>query len=82
LDEREAQTLRLEVVSKILTLRCPKPTCGAAFLDFTGCLALTCHHCHVNFCAWCLREPGAGEEIHHHVGGPTLFFLFIIIVEK
>lgn len=65
LDERRAETVRLEIVEKILTLRCPKPGCGKAFLDFDGCFALSCSLCSIQFCAWCVDHYGV--EIHHHV---------------
>ena len=50
------------VVERILTLRCP--TCDAAFVDFNGCVALTCR-CGERFCGFCLQQtPGDG---HAHV---------------
>ena len=39
-EEREAELMRLDIVENVLTLRCPR--CKTAFLDFTGCAALTC----------------------------------------
>jgi len=60
--ERLAEIIVQELADHVLTLKCP---CGAAFVDFDGCFALTCSRCHQPFCAWCLqRSPG---EIHHHV---------------
>eukprot|EP01052_Picozoa_sp_SAG31_P039920 SAG31_NODE_5649_length_2404_cov_1.374837_2_plen_229_part_00 len=47
----------------ILTLKCPR--CAAAFIDFDGCMALTCAACGAGFCAWCLKD--CGEDAHDHV---------------
>ena len=38
--ERQLRTRKNHVVERILTLACPR--CGQAFLDFNGCIALTC----------------------------------------
>lgn len=61
-DERKAAMVRIEVIDKILTLHCPR--CTIAFADFDGCFALTCHHCHCGFCAWCLTDCGADAHAH------------------
>eukprot|EP00041_Stephanoeca_diplocostata_P031446 m.979467 g.979467 ORF g.979467 m.979467 type:complete len:431 (-) comp23961_c0_seq53:2783-4075(-) len=55
----------LGIVEKILTLRCPR--CSTAFVDFDGCLALTCckNTCRCGFCAWCLVD--CGDDAHAHV---------------
>lgn len=63
LDERRAEMLKLEIVETILTLKCP--SCKAAFIDFTGCFALSCHKCRCGFCAWCLAD--CGSDAHRHV---------------
>lgn len=42
---------RLHVCENILTLKCPRPSCRRAFLDFEGCMALSCN-CGCGFCAW------------------------------
>jgi hypothetical protein len=47
----------------ILTLKCPR--CGAAFVDFEGCMALNCAVCGVGFCGWCLAD--CGRDAHEHV---------------
>lgn len=65
-NQRRAETLRLEIVEKVLTLRCPREQCGAAFDDFDGCFALSCHACHANFCAWCVSHWTIGD-VHGHV---------------
>mmetsp|Transcript_75679 Transcript_75679/g.204365 ORF Transcript_75679/g.204365 Transcript_75679/m.204365 type:complete len:99 (+) Transcript_75679:595-891(+) len=44
-------------------LRCPR--CSAAFVDFDGCLALTCYRCRGAFCGLCLMDCGA--DAHQHV---------------
>ncbi|KAG8462182.1 hypothetical protein KFE25_011632 [Diacronema lutheri] len=53
------------IVETILTLRCPR--CRQAFVDFSGCFALTCSRqgCGCGFCAWCLADCGA--DAHKHV---------------
>eukprot|EP00457_Paulinella_chromatophora_P000075 gb/GEZN01000075.1/.p1 GENE.gb/GEZN01000075.1/~~gb/GEZN01000075.1/.p1 ORF type:complete len:1932 (-),score=209.52 gb/GEZN01000075.1/:490-6285(-) len=64
-DERDAEMLRMDVVENVLCLKCPR--CDAAFLDFSGCFALTCSrpNCKAGFCAWCLKD--CGEDAHAHV---------------
>ena len=47
---------------ELLNEQCPR--CGAAFLDFNGCCALTCHRCGCGFCAWCLADCGADAHAH------------------
>jgi hypothetical protein len=47
---------------ELLNEQCPR--CGAAFLDFNGCCALTCHRCNCGFCAWCLKDCGADAHTH------------------
>merc|ERR1712159_569128 len=51
----------------ILTLKCPR--CGAAFVDFEGCMALNCAICGVGFCGWCLAD--CGRDAHEHVARCT-----------
>ena len=63
-DEQDAERLRLDIINDILTLRCPR--CKIAFIDYTGCAALTCGCCHAGFCAMCLKDCG-GEDVHRHV---------------
>ena len=50
-------------MERLLTLKCPR--CEAAFLDFNGCFALTCHRCACAFCAYCLQN--CGDDAHRHV---------------
>lgn len=66
IDQRQAEIIRLEIVDDILTLRCPKQDCRMAFVDFTGCFALTCSNCRTQFCAWCI-DARDSLAIHHHV---------------
>jgi hypothetical protein len=63
-EERKAERLRLEIINDILTLRCPR--CKTAFLDYSGCAALTCGVCKAGFCALCLLDCG-GTDAHQHV---------------
>lgn len=64
-DEKAAAKLRLKIVNDVLTLRCPR--CKTAFIDFSGCFALTCgnNQCGCGFCAWCLKD--CGGDAHRHV---------------
>jgi len=55
--------VRMKIVEEILTLRCPR--CSIAFLDFTGCFALSCNICPCRFCGWCLKD--CGSDAHPHV---------------
>jgi translation initiation factor 1 (eIF-1/SUI1) len=56
---------RLHIAENILTLHCPRVGCGAAILDFDGCMAVTCDRCKCGFCGWCLADCGA--DAHDHV---------------
>ena len=64
--EREVQRERLYIVDELLTLKCPREGCRQAFVDFSGCFALTCGRCQCGFCAWCLKD--CGGDAHQHVG--------------
>jgi hypothetical protein len=74
---------RLQVVEEDLTLHCPR--CQGAFVDFSGCAALTCKDdagpprregCGISFCALCLEQCGDSNGAHEHVkeahGKPAL----------
>jgi hypothetical protein len=52
------------IFENILTLRCPKEGCGMAFIDFTGCLALTCPRCKAGICAKCFKQFGINAHSH------------------
>ena len=56
---------RRYIIDKILNLHCPR--CEKVFLDFDGCLALTCQApgCDCGFCAVCLQD--CGTDAHAHV---------------
>jgi hypothetical protein len=60
--EKAAAKLKLRVIEEALTLKCPR--CKAAFCNFSGCYALTCH-CGAGFCGWCLAD--CGTDAHEHV---------------
>ena len=62
-DELKVEQTRVHIVERILTLKCPR--CDAAFLDFTGCFALTCPRDNAGFCAYCLAD--CGDDAHRHV---------------
>ena len=59
-------TAREHILQKLLTLSCPR--CSQAFVDFTGCMALTCSRpgCGCGFCAICQED--CGNDAHGHVG--------------
>ena len=61
------QETKAHIVEKILTLSCPR--CSQAFVDFNGCMALTCSRagCGCGFCALCQQD--CGHDAHGHVGG-------------
>ena len=42
-------------------MHCPNPRCQAPFLDFDGCMALTCHSCSTDFCGFCFKTKVAAE---------------------
>ena len=67
-EERDAERLRLDIIENILTLRCPR--CKCAFIDYSGCAALTCSFCNAGFCALCLKD--CGGDAHAHVPGCDL----------
>lgn len=56
---------RNHIIENILTLKCP--SCDVAFLDFTGCFALSCNNCDDNFCGWCLESCDDMDSCHNHV---------------
>lgn len=61
------QAIKDHICEKILTLSCPR--CHQAFVDFTGCMALSCSRagCGCGFCALCQQD--CGGDAHGHVGG-------------
>ena len=63
-EQRAVLAARKHIEEQILTLHCPR--CKAAFLDFAGCCALTCHRCPCRFCAWCGAD--CGTDAHEHAG--------------
>ena len=64
-EERKINDARKTITEDILTLKCP--SCKAAFVDFTGCFALSCESCPCRFCAGCLAPAKDGHECHRHV---------------
>jgi len=62
--ERAVRTTSSEIAAE-LTMRCPR--CGAAFVDFHGCCALSCSSCPAHFCAWCLAPAADSPANHRHV---------------
>ena len=64
-EERKINDAKNTITEDILTLKCP--SCKAAFVDFTGCFALSCESCPCRFCAGCLAPANSGHECHRHV---------------
>jgi len=64
-EEAAIESACKHICDKILTLACPR--CGAAFVDYDGCHALTCRRqgCGCAFCALCLED--CGEDAHAHL---------------
>jgi len=52
------------IVDDILTLKCPN---GHAYVDFDGCLSLSCATCNVFFCACCHKPAENSQLSHAHV---------------
>jgi hypothetical protein len=51
---QQVRPTRNLIIERILTPKCPKGL--PAFLDFEGCMALTCRKCKCHFCAICLKD--------------------------
>ena len=64
-EERKINDAKNTITEDILTLKCP--SCKTAFVDFTGCFALSCESCPCRFCAGCLAPANSGHECHRHV---------------
>ena len=60
-----AQLVKEHIVDNILTMRCPR--CKQAFIDYNGCMALTCSRagCGCGFCALCQED--CGGDAHPHI---------------
>lgn len=61
----EVEKACAHVVENILTLRCPRPECGQAFVDFDGCMALICSRCKAGICGKCFMQ--FGNDAHSHI---------------
>ncbi len=61
----EAKKLAKEARDTILNLRCPH--CKAAYVDFSGCMAIACERCKGNFCAYCHQKTTTARGAHEHV---------------
>ena len=62
-DER-LRVAREDVIERVFTCACPR--CTQAFVDFSGCFALTCARCGAGICAYCLTD--CGKDAHAHIG--------------
>ncbi|KAK3283858.1 hypothetical protein CYMTET_8463 [Cymbomonas tetramitiformis] len=56
---------RDHIVQRLLTNRCPRAGCQAAWYSFDGCNAVKCYRCNGAFCPFCLED--CGEDAHNHV---------------
>lgn len=56
----------LRHIHDLMTPQCPR--CHAAFVDFGGCWALSCHRCPCKFCGYCLKDVVMTRE------DPTITF--------
>jgi hypothetical protein len=56
-------------VRDVLTKALSCPHCGAPFLDFSGCLSLTCAACNREFCGVCSRKHSETADGHQAVAG-------------
>ena len=61
-DRAEVRRFRLQVEDALVP-KCPR--CRNAFVDWSGCFAVTCQ-CGCGFCGHCLQDCGA--DAHQHVG--------------
>jgi hypothetical protein len=64
-DQRRVWQACRHIADELLTQKCPRPNCRQAFIDFTGCLALSCSRCSCHFCGWCGMD--CGTDAHAHV---------------
>lgn len=64
--DAEREATRQHIVERILTLACPR--CQQVFVDYDGCMALTCSRvgCGCGFCALC--QADCGNDAHQHIG--------------
>jgi hypothetical protein len=69
--DARVQQHRLRIVEDILTLKCRRPECDAAILDFDGCFAVRCFRCAWTFCGWCLEECNNDSQIFLLEGDTT-----------
>ena len=56
------RAVRRKIIDEILAQHCPR--CKAAFVDWDGCIALTCAHCRAAF--WGIFLQDCGEDAHRH----------------
>jgi len=61
-EQLEIDKKKLEIIETIFTLKCPR--CRLAFVDYSGCAALTCQGCGCGFCAYCLKD--CDKDAHSH----------------
>lgn len=57
----------LNEIRKILANTISCPHCRAPFLDFSGCLALTCAGCSKDFCGVCCCQHSSTKDKHEAV---------------
>jgi hypothetical protein len=63
--EGAASIVARKLIVNYLAPYCPQ--CGTAFLDFSGCFALTCGACQGGICGFCLEGTGKVDSHDHTV---------------
>jgi hypothetical protein len=60
--EGAASTIARKLTTSFLCPVCS--TCGVAFIDFSGCFALSCVSCSSGLCGYCLKFCGSDAHAH------------------
>ena len=68
-EQRKIDKARRDIEG-MLNLKCPR--CKAVFLDFDGCMSITCGQigCGIAFCRWCQKD--CDRDAHAHAGECTV----------
>jgi len=66
-EQLELDKHRLKIIDDIFTLKCPR--CKLAFLDYSGCSAVSCAGCKCGFCSFCLEDCGTDAHQHFYTNG-------------
>lgn len=60
-DPDSTKNIILLYITKLLSSCIACPMCKQVFVDFGGCLALTCHKCRKSFCGFCQQIHTTGD---------------------